>query len=230
VPQTYQSDKVWSYEVGAKNRLLGRKLSVAGSLYYLEWTDIQQVNYLSSCGFQYTGNLGTVHSQGFDAQLNYQPVEAVTLDLAVGYTRARYSRTQLTGGAGSPPLANQGNTIPGVTPWTVSLGGQYRFTVAGHDSYLRADYQFASHNPYLTPTQDPRSAVNDLAQVNDPATYQVSLRAGYLVQNIQLEAFVNNLLNEHPRLGLTHEDKYTLLFEAQTLRPRTWGLAASYRF
>ncbi len=230
VPATYNSDKVWNYEVGTKNRLFDRKLSFSGSLFYLEWSNIQQANYLTSCGFQYTGNLGTVHSKGFDAQLQWQVVRGLDVDLAVGYTDARYSVTTLTGGAGSPPLTNKGNTIPGVSPWTVTLGVQYAFTISGNDGYLRGDYQFRSRNPNLTPIQDPRTAVNDPALVNDPATTQVNLHSGLTVRGVLFEAFVNNLLDSHPQLSLSHQDQFTTLFEATTFRPRTFGFAASYRF
>ncbi len=230
VPASYNSDKVWSYEVGTKNRLFDRKLSFAGSAYYLEWSNIQQANYLTSCGFQYTGNLGTVHSKGFDAQLNWAVVQGLNLDLAIGYNDVKYSVTTLTGGAGSPPLSNKGNTIPGVAPWTVSAGAQYDFQLAAYPAYVRGDYLFRSHNSALTPGQDPRSAVNDLALVNDPATTLVNLRAGVTISGVEAQIFVNNLLDSRPQLDLQHQDQFTLLYEAQTFRPRTWGMALSYRF
>jgi len=42
--------------------------------------------------------------------------------------------------------------------------------------------------------------------------------------------FANNLLNSHPQLNLNHQDSNTLLFEAETLRPRTVGVTATYRY
>jgi hypothetical protein len=38
------------------------------------------------------------------------------------------------------------------------------------------------------------------------------------------------VFNAHPQLGLNHQDDQTLLFEATTLRPRTFGLTATYRY
>lgn len=228
VPTTYNSDSLWSYEVGSKNKLFDRKLTFSGSAYYLEWKNIQQASYLTSCGFQYTGNFGTVHSKGFDAQLQWTIVHGLNLDLAVGYTSARYSRT--TPSLGSGNLSTQGDTVPGVAPWTVTAGAQYDFHVANHDAFVRGDYEFRSRNPYLPPIQNMLSAVSDQALVNDPATAQVSLRAGVTMRGIVAEAFVNNLINVHPQLGLAHEDQYTMLFEAQTFRPRTFGLSLSYRY
>ena len=46
------SDTVLSYEAGTKDRFLGGRVQVAGSIFYLKWNNIQQSNYLPSCGFQ----------------------------------------------------------------------------------------------------------------------------------------------------------------------------------
>jgi len=228
VPATYGSDEVWSYEVGAKNKLFNRRLTFSGSAYYLEWNRIQQASYLTSCGFQYTGNFGTVHSRGFDAQFNWTVVRGLNLDLAVGYTDARYSKT--TPSLGSGNLSTKGDAVPGVAPWTVAAGAQYDFAVAGHDAFLRGDYDFRSHNPHLTPIENPLSAVSDPFVVNDPSNAQVNLRAGVTIDGVIVEGFINNVADTHPRLGLAHEDQFTLLFEAQTFRPRTFGVSLSYRF
>ena len=230
IPTTYNSDTVWSYEIGSKNKLFDRRLTFAGSAYYLVWSGIQQANYLTSCGFQYIGNLGTVHSKGFDAQLNLTVMDGLNLDLAVGYTDARYSKTTLSAGPGSNPLSTVGNTIPGYSPWTVTVGAQYDFRFGQNAAFIRGDYEYKSRNPYLTTGQDPRNAVNDPALVNNPAYAELNIRAGLTVRKVQLEAFVNNLADSRPRLELTHQDQYTELFEAQTIRPRSYGVAASYRF
>jgi iron complex outermembrane receptor protein len=230
VPSSYNSDTVWNYEVGAKNKFFDRRLTVAASAYHLRWNNIQQANYLTSCGFQYTDNLGEATSTGFDLQAQASLTENFKVDLAAGYTDAHYSKTTLSGGDGSPSLVTKGNGIPGVSPWTVQFGAQYDFAVADKPSHLRVDYQFASHNSRLTPIQDVRNATNDPALVNDPATHQVSIRAGTTLGRVSVQAFVDNLLDSRPQLNLNHQDQYTLLFEASTLRPRTFGLWASYRY
>lgn len=230
VPATYDSDTVWNYEIGAKNKLFDRRVTLSTSIYYLKWKNIQQANYLTSCGFQYTGNLGEVTSKGFDIQVAAAVTDQLSLDLSVGYTEARYSKTTLTGGPGSPALTTKGDTIPGTRPWTVNLGAEYDFQIGRLPAFLRADYEFASRNPWLTPIQDSANATSDPALVNDPATHLVSLRAGVTFDKLQAQAFVNNLLNTHPVLNLNHQDQFTELFEAQTLRPRTFGLSLSYRF
>ncbi len=63
-PTTYNSDSLWSYEVGAKNSLLDRRLQINTSAFYINWSNIQNNVYLPSCGFSFTANLGKVTSKG----------------------------------------------------------------------------------------------------------------------------------------------------------------------
>jgi len=228
-PASYNSDSVWNYEVGFKDKFLDRKLSVAASAFYLKWSNIQQANYLTSCGFQYTGNFGEVESKGFDAQIQAAIDRHISLDLSVGYTQARYSKTT-PAGTTDIPITSKGDTIPGVVPWTVSLGGQYSFTIAERDAFIRADYEFESRNPYRTAQQDINNATNDPALINDPATHFVSLRSGITLGKVQAQAFIDNLLNIHPQYNYQHQDQYTKLYEATTARPRTFGASFSYRY
>ncbi|MEP6967832.1 MAG: TonB-dependent receptor, partial [Pseudomonadota bacterium] len=45
-PTSYNSDSVWSYEVGTKDRFFDRKLQVAASAFYIRWKNIQQAFYV----------------------------------------------------------------------------------------------------------------------------------------------------------------------------------------
>jgi hypothetical protein len=77
---------------------------------------------------------------------------------------------------------------------------------------------------------DPATSSYDAGLVQDPATTQVSMRAGTKLGDFDVSMFANNLLNSHPQLDLNHQDQFTLLYEAETLRPRTIGLTATYRY
>ncbi len=230
IPASYSSDTVMSYEVGAKNRLFDRRMAISASAYYVKWSRIQQANLLTSCGFQYTANLGTAVSKGFDLQASVRVSRALSVEMSVGYTDARYSKTTGSGPApGSPILVNKGDALGG-PPWTVAIGAQYDTRVWGHDAFVRADYEYASHNGWLTPALDPLTATPDSALAADPATNFLSLRAGVTLRRLDLDLFMDNVLDSRPQLDLNHQDQNTLLLEARTLRPRTIGMTASYRY
>jgi hypothetical protein len=95
---------------------------------------------------------------------------------------------------------------------------------------VRADFQYRSKRTKPTPLEDPGTSFFDPGLVPNPSTYQVNLRAGLTLNNVDLAVFANNLLNAHPRLDLTHEDNETLLYEATTLRPLTIGVSATLKY
>ena len=59
-PTSYNSDSVWSYEAGTKDRFFDRKVQVSASVYYIKWSNIQQAFYVPTCGIQFTTNAGQV--------------------------------------------------------------------------------------------------------------------------------------------------------------------------
>jgi iron complex outermembrane recepter protein len=224
-PGAYDSDTVVNYEAGTKDRFFDNTLQVSGSVFYLEWNNIQQLNYLPSCGFQYTANVGSAKSTGFDLEGEWLPVDGLDIDFSLGYTDAQFTSTSISGGQ---LLASEGDSLPG-SPWTFSLGAQYTTSVLGHDAFVRMDYEYQSKTPSDVVTNDPLASSYDPALIPNPATNIVRLRAGATFGDVNVALFADNLFNSHPQLNLTHQDSATLLFEATALRPRTIGITATYR-
>jgi hypothetical protein len=226
-PTSYNSDSVWSYEIGTKDRFLERKLQISTSAYYIRWSNIQQAFYVPACGVQFTTNAGEAVSKGFDFQGDWRVTKALELDASVGYTNARFSKTALD--ANGDTLNVKGDSLD-VVPWTLTLGAQYNFEVAGRDAFLRADYEFNSKRTAPIPNEDPNTAFYDGGLVPNPATHLVSARLGVSLSNWDFALFVDNLLNSHPQLDLTHQDSATTLYEARTFRPRTVGISANFKY
>jgi outer membrane receptor protein involved in Fe transport len=231
VPDSYSSDTVWSYELGAKDKWFGGRLSTQASVYYINWDRIQQDVYLPLCGLQYTANLGQAVSKGFDLQGDLQITDALHADLTVGYTDARYSANAFSAD-GSLLVAN-GDAVggqPWISPWSVTAGLEYDFSAFGRDSYVRVDDEYKSHNNWPLNTQNPLSESFDPNLVADPSTNYVSARAGATLGGWDLALFMNNVFDAHPQIDLNHQDSNTLLYEASTFRPRTTGVEVTYRY
>ena len=226
-PTSYNSDSVWNYEVGTKDRFLDRRLQVSASGYYIRWFGIQQAFYVPVCGIQFTTNAGQAVSDGFDLQSQWQVTRALDLELSVGYNNAKFSKTALD--ANGDVLDVKGDALD-VAPWTVTAAAQYNFTVVGRDAFVRADYEFASKRTAPIPNEDPATAFFDPGLVRNPPTHQVSLRAGVSLGEWDFQIYANNLLNAHPQLDLNHQDAATTLYEATTLRPRTIGVSANVKY
>jgi outer membrane receptor protein involved in Fe transport len=226
-PTSYDSDSVWNYEVGTKDRFFDRKLQVSASGYYIRWFGIQQAFYVPVCGIQFTTNAGQAVSDGFDLQSQWQVTRALDLELSVGYNDAKFTKTALD--ANGDVLDVKGDALD-VAPWTLTAAAQYNFTVVGRDAFVRADYEFAAKRTVPIPNEDPATAFYDPGLVPNPPVHQVSLRGGVTLGEWDFELYANNLLNAHPQLDLNHQDAATTLYEATTLRPRTIGISANVKY
>jgi iron complex outermembrane receptor protein len=241
-PASYDSDKVDSYEVGAKNRFADH-LRMASSLYYIKWRGIQQQVFLPICGFQFTANSGDAVAKGGDVQLEFAPTSALNFDLAVGYTDAKFTQDVFIGTTASLLVAAKGDAIEGASvtpapPWTVALGMQYNFLALDHKSFVRLDYEFEAHSSVATPSEDPRTAIFDQFAYTPGPTNFVSLRAGTTIERWNVSAFVDNLLDAHvvsppsadPHTGVdpNNANPPSVLIRAYALRPRTIGITATY--
>lgn len=229
-PTSFNSDSVWSYEVGAKQKLIGNKLRVAASAFYIDWSNIQQRISLA-CGFAYNSNLGSAVSKGADLQIEFSPISGLDLSASAAYTHAAYSETVLGGvtnastGARST-IVSKGDRLP-TAPWTITLGAAYSFLLGDYDMYLRADYNYASSFQNLPNT--PAVSYDPALYRNDNANY-VNMRAGTKINSLDLSFFVNNLLNSTDIIRRTHVNVRAPMLREMTVRPRTFGVTASYNF
>jgi len=223
-PATYQSDHVWSYEGGAKVNLANGRLRVDASAFDIEWKNIQQNITLSSCGSGFVTNLGSARSTGFDLSVDFRPIDNLTLGATVGYANARLTSTTL---GTNVSYGNNGDKIGG-PPWTWTLSAEYSLPVGDQDSaYLRSDYQHVGAGP----TKDYSVFGVDPLVPPSQAYDQLSLRLGVRRERLDLSVFVNNLLDQAPRLSLVrYPSTFLTNFQETTLRPRTIGVTLSDHF
>ena len=214
VPLAFNSDSLWSYEIGAKNALFDHRLLINSSLFVIDWSNIQQNIYLPNCGQQFGANVGKVRSEGGDIDITYQPTRGLTFGLMVAYTDAKFTQNSCTGvlvpqgstchnpttGEDFAPIVNQGDRLLGA-PWTFLVNAEYAAPIAawaGKTVYLRVDYQQTTAQTALTPGIDDRNALFDDSVPGLPETKSLSLRAGLRFSGVDVSLYANNLTNEHP--------------------------------
>jgi outer membrane receptor protein involved in Fe transport len=246
VPGQYDSDSLWSYELGAKNTLLNHRLQINSSVFFIDWTNIQQSVYLLSCGEQLNLNLGHARSIGGDVDILYKPIDALKLELTIAYVKANFTRASCTGEltfngnlcvsrdglTSASPIASKDDVLPGA-PWNFTAAAEWSFApLSGRAPYLRVDYQQATAQSGLVPTQNSNNASFDTTLPGLPKTSNLALRAGLRFNGFDLSLFGQNLTNEHPILFRSRDlpaDSDQLYFE-RSVRPRTIGITASYRY
>jgi outer membrane receptor protein involved in Fe transport len=228
----YDSDYVWSYDVGAKGQMLGGNLVYDVGAYVIDWTGIQQSNTLVACGGSYIGNFGEARAQGVDMMLQAVPMEDLLIDLSLGYMKSEYTAQVMSSAdADASLLINEGNSLPNVVPWKAALAMTYNFYAFGHDSYVRAAYEYGSQRNDMLPTQDP-TTTQFLANPRVPylpETHMVRLRAGTDIGAYNVSLFVDNLLDSTPLLSRTSSTQSDY-YQVSTWRPRTVGVTLVYRY
>jgi iron complex outermembrane receptor protein len=248
-PLTYSSDSTQNYEIGSKNSF-GNWLKIATSIYYIKWSQIQQNIYVAgACGLQFTDNLGSAVAWGGDIQAEAK-LGPIDIDLAMGYTSARYSKTDPAGcqqtATAAPCLASSGDAISGQAainydpgtnaPFTTALGVQYNFPVPklGKDGFVRVDWEYEARNGWLGAVQDPNASAqyNYGYSYSLPATSFFQGRAGINFGEYQISAFCDNLFNTHTitnyALGQT-DGSVTPQQNAYSFKPRTAGVTFTMR-
>jgi len=121
----------------------------------------------------------------------------------------------------------------------VTLGLEYKFDAAGHESFIRGDWEHHAKNKWLAPNQDATLQYDD-ANFTLPATDFVTLRLGMQFGGWQVAAFVDNLFDAHPTTNFSYSinpgtapagvnSATTRLERDWTFRPRTVGVTFTYR-
>jgi iron complex outermembrane recepter protein len=248
-PDSYRSDTVHSFEVGAKNNFANR-IRIATSLYYIRWNNIQQTVIPPICQISFITNLGKATAWGGDVQAEFAVTDALTAELTAGYTDARF--TQDSSFATNPdlppdqvpaPIVKKGDAIVGESlqpgaPVTLSIGAEYKFALFEHPSFVRMDFEYQGRNHWLPPRQDPATAQFNSSNYTLSATKFLSARGGMAFGGWSIEPFVDNLLNTHTVVNydftidpnLDETMSLSPLQRQYTFRPRTYGVTATFRY
>jgi len=227
-PQTYNSDSVWSYEIGAKNKLLDDTLVLDSSVYVIKWSDIQSTVSLNSCLQSVVENEGSATARGFDLHAEYALTHSFILTENVGYNETSFDKAFVVG---SSTIYTSGSAVPGSgSPWISVLSGRYNFPgFKGTPAFVRADYSYSSKQR-ATGATDPLSSEYVSGVPVQSAIWFVNARTGLDFESgAELSLFVNNLTDNAPYIGLTRFAGNPI-YTASTLRPRTIGVTASYRY
>jgi outer membrane receptor protein involved in Fe transport len=223
-PRDYDSDSLWSYELGSKNRMLGGALLVDANLYYVKWKNIQQSIRLPRCSFGFISNLGEASGKGVDVSIVTKPLEALQLGASLGYNETEYDK-QISGGNGLV-IKQEGDRIGG-PKWTGSLFGLGEAPLsATMQGYVRVDYSFQSEG--IPP--NPNDFGYDPGLTTLPSTKSLSLRLGVKFSSVDVSLFANNLTSSTDALSRSHDSIGSPLYYAESYAPRTIGVTGTIRY
>jgi iron complex outermembrane recepter protein len=240
VPENVAPDWVWQYEIGAKNTLLERRLQLNVSVYYLQWSNIQQSLYLP-CGVNFSANLGEAVGKGGELSLTWIATNDLTIGFTGAYTDTAYTEVvTLPGFGGSYTAVRPGDHLP-ASPWNLDANAEYVWNAFAKHPYIRADYQFATAQHSLTAYQDPANApLADPTIPGLPEIRMLSVRGGLRFNGFDVSIFAQNALNYHTPIYVSRDFATSPVngiqpdldtnYYGRGYPPRTIGLTTTYRF
>jgi iron complex outermembrane recepter protein len=234
-PNSYGSDSLWNYELGSKNSFASGAVVLNASVFYMDWSLLQQSVYLPTCGFGFTGNVGAAVSKGAELQLSYRPTSQLTL-----MAGAIYDNAEITRAAAFIP-AQVGDPIELSPKWVENLSAEYGFPLAPNVSgEIYADYQnhgsqTQSFNRTIETDVNPISGapLGATETVPDPSYLQAAYHfadfsAGVKAKSWSTRLILQNAFNNHPALSFT--SAYGYPNTEYTLTPRTLRLAVTFHY
>jgi outer membrane receptor protein involved in Fe transport len=226
IPDSFQSDSVWTYEVGTKNQFSGGRVTVNAAAFLTRWTNTQQAVGLA-CGFGFTANLGSAEVKGFEIEARVEPIDGLELGGNAAYTKTEVLET-LEG------IVEAGDPLPNVPTWMASAYAGYSATFAnGWDLTLRGEYQYQGRAPFgIVPDLNVLFSDGVVAGVPNPSEFRQSFDVVNLTASIGqgdtlVRVFARNVFDARPQLDLAIFSGADQTF---TIRPRTIGVEVVQSF
>ena len=221
-PPTFDSDSLWSYEIGSKSRLLDNRLSLNVAAFHIDWKNIQQSVVLPQSGFDFETNAGRATVNGLEFEAKWRATDALTLSAGASWTHAVFAEDNpALGFDGNGDVnARKGDQIQGVPKYSARLGFEYRFAAfASGTAFVRGSGQWtgASHGTVVKSSSD----------YIRPAYVTADASAGLTLDRWEFTLFAKNLTNNQ---RIIQQPSIQGVSEAYYLRPRTIGITAAYDF
>jgi len=208
IPSAYESDSLDQIELGWRGQFLQQRLTLNGSIYHIDWDNIQTLLNTTPSGVLFTANVGRATSKGIELETQFKISDALSLNVVYSYTDATFSENF----AG---VISKGDLIPNIPKASGLLALQYDVSTR---LYTRAELLHVGERKETAEDLDPLDS------------YQLlHLRAGYDWDQWRLKAYLENVTDERVILGDSTNFASGIRRVHYTL-PRTLGLSVSYQF
>ena len=225
IPDQFESDSLWNYEFGSKLTLLDGRLTANTSVYYTPWKDIQLQGRRNTDFASFTANAGEAVATGIEVELKYLPTNNLSLDFSITRQRARI--TDVTAEESLITGAVDGDHLPGAPDFQIAGSAEYRWSAMEGEMYARLDAQYIGESKNgLTNTSG--NGLPNPARDTNQAYENVNASIGYTSNNWWVSLYAENL-SDNDDLILV-QDILTTFNRYSTLRPRTFGLRASWNY
>jgi iron complex outermembrane recepter protein len=227
-PDHYNSDRLWTYELGSKNEFDNNRILLNIAAFYTDWKGIQQTIRFPSCAAATALNAGAARVQGgeIEARVN------TTAGLQIG-GNVTLSDAKITD-PGIFSVFHAGDEILDSPKWMGSAFGSYLLPVSSEwDLGLRADYAYRGGQRRVA---DPTQVVTFPGGDQGVVPYAAVFQGGYGEANLgvslssaqtTVRLYANNVFDSRPLLDTALS---VGISRSTTIRPRTIGVEVRHHF
>ena len=214
----FNSDSLWSYEIGAKNSWAGDRLRTRIAAFRIDWSGIQQSVYLP-CTFNVVANSGAAESKGFEFEMDMAPLEHLTVNLAAGYQDAKITEATVQS------RTVVGQPLTGIPEWTASATAHYTIPLGSRSGFIIGEWEYTGSRTSFNNVAPPEGRPLDSYSL-------LNLRGGVDQGPWQLALFVRNVFDERGVIGDLIPEGAELPGRPKlfVVRPRTVGLQLRREF
>ncbi len=224
IPFGATSDSLKSYEVGAKGRWLGGRVSINAAFYLIDWSNIQaQANRVSD-SVQFATNIGAAQSKGFEFEVNVIPATGVSIGFNGAYNDSKITKLSAAEAAISGAVLGHRLSAPRIQG---SAYMSYNFKIGSDvDAMLAVNAQhIGSYNSSFPNTPGlPNVPLSTFGETD--AYSNVNMSLGFKKGDLSAQLYVENLFDDHS-ITYIHPEAF-LVSRFGTMRPRTFGIRLGY--
>jgi iron complex outermembrane recepter protein len=211
-PPAYNPDKTKNYEIGLKGDFFDHTLTVDGSVYYIDWKQIQ-IQLETPEGFAYDANGGAAKSEGTELTVESRPLTGLAIAAWVAYDDAVLTEAFP---AGSTAYGVPGNRLPNSTRWSGNLSVQQDFPLPnGATGFVGATASYVGDRLSVFQSTDLRQRF--------PSYTKTDLRAGLRYDAWTFNLYANNVADVRGVLngGIGFDPPFAFDY----IQPRTIGVS-----
>jgi iron complex outermembrane receptor protein len=216
-PRESAPDSTKDYEAGVKTDALRHRVSLDGSVYYINWNDIQLQLTDPVTGFKYTGNAGGAKSQGVEISGAARPASGLNVNAMFSYDDA-----VLTHGfpANGQYYGVPGDRLPLTSTYSASVSVDKEFQLAKSSGFVGITASYVGDRKGVF--------VGDPQRQDLPGYTKVDFHGGIRRDRWTFTAYVNNVTDER---GLLDGGKGYFFPPARVyITPRAVGVSVSKMF
>jgi iron complex outermembrane receptor protein len=250
---SWEDEKAWNYEAGAKSRVMGGRGSFNVSAFYMDIRDLQLIVTAGSCSSRLVFNVPKARSTGVELEFAAAPNSSFDFSVSASLNNSKLRSTLTSTSPGGVVSVvsgiEEGNRLPSVPEVQLAASATFQRQIRQQAlAYLTGTFQHVGsrftqiddHVPGVGTVNlqsfgantigGPLTASSFTFDPELPAYDILNLRLGLLKDRWDVALFVNNVTDERALLALDRERGLLARVGYLTNQPRTYGLTARLKF